>query len=513
MRAFRLSRRAAARMLPVSAATVATLSLSAVALAQPGGVGPSCELDGNSPKELFVANQAYQKAAQQTDPAARQIALKEVMKQLTNKADKWKSKNPMGHAMLTGQTLALWIADQQTPLVTTRGAIGATDAPETPINLIEATDEAFKSIVAASPACAGDVATLRQNEGWLAMTRKALDMSSGDADSANAYAQHSLTLLPENNPYPYQVLGIVAQRQGDVDKAVASWDKAVEASGTDSSYADIRQSSLFYIGLYSLEQSRTLTGAEQTARLNKAVSAMDSYLKDFGTAQDAPTVMQGMGEAYMTLGDTAKVASIYAPMLATPGEFSDYALTMGGVLATQAEKTADAITLFESAVNKNPNQRDALRNLAASYYTDKQYEKMVKPLQHLVSIDPNNVDAWSMFAFGAQGRMQAATAAPEKKQWTDSLVYYAGKADSLPVKLSIDEFQRNAESVAFTVSLEGNTDKPKANTLSVEFLDASGNVVATASEEVAPLPRGERKVIRLEAQGSGIVAYRYKPLS
>ena len=56
---------------------------------------------------------------------------------------------------------------------------------------------------------------------------------------------------------------------------------------------------------------------------------------------------------------------------------------------------------------------------------------MTEPLDKLVAIDPNNVDAWSMYAFGAQGRMQAATVAAEKKKWTDSLIYYAGKADSL----------------------------------------------------------------------------------
>ena len=109
MRATRLFRRATARRLSLSAATaVATLTLAVEAQAQPGGVGPSCEVDANSPKELFVANQSYTKAAQaQGDPAARQAALKTVMKQLTDKADKWKGKNELGYQMLLGQSLAL----------------------------------------------------------------------------------------------------------------------------------------------------------------------------------------------------------------------------------------------------------------------------------------------------------------------------------------------------------------------------------------------------------------------
>ena len=47
----------------------------------------------------------------------------------------------------------------------------------------------------------------------------------------------------------------------------------------------------------------------------------------------------------------------------------------------------------------------------------------------------------------------------------------------------------------------------------MEFLDASGNVVATASEQVEPIAKGERKVGAPAGEGTGIVAYRYKPLT
>lgn len=507
------NRRASAWLLPVSAAAVATFFVSDPVRAQPGGVGPSCELDANSPKELLVANLAFQRAAGAADPAARQAGLRQTMKELTNRPERFRDKNASGYNMILAQTLSLFVADDQTPLNTTRGALGATDAPDTPINLVQATDEAFKAILAAAPACATEVRTMRQSEGWLAMTRKALDLSSSNPDSAVIYSQHSLTLLPTDNPYPYQVLGIVAQSKGDLPLAISQWEKAVEASGTDTSYNDIRQSSLYYVGLYTLSQARELTGDAQKTALTRAANAMKTYLTDFGTSTDAATVMQGLGEAYLTMGDTASVQNIYAPQLAAPAEYSDYALTMSGVIATQAEQIDDAIKLFEAAIAKNPNQRDALRNLAASYHTAKQYEKMNKPLDALVAIDPNSYDAWSLYAFASQGRMQSTTVAAEKKKWTDSLVAYAAKADSLPVKVVVDEFERRAESVAFAASLEGASDAPRAHTFAIEFLDSNGNVVASASEEVAPIAKGERKQVRLEAQGKGIVAYRYKPLT
>jgi tetratricopeptide (TPR) repeat protein len=512
MQPLRSSRRAVTRRLSLSAAAVATLSLSAPLQAQPGGIGPSCGVDTNSPKELLVASLAFQRAATNPDPIAKLAALKNTMKELTNRQERWRSRNPLGYEMLLAQTLSSFVGLDDMELVTTRGAIGAIDAPTEPIDLVSATDKAFKAVVEGDPACAADVRALRQSEGWLAMTRKALDLSSSDPAQAAMYAQHSLTLLPVDNPYPYQVLGIVAQRNNDVPAAVEAWGKAVEAAGTDSSYADIRQSSLFYMGLYQLQYSRELEGDAQKRTLDASVDAMKQYLADYSSAPDAATVMQGLAEAYTTLNQTDQIPGIYAPMLASPDAFTDYALTMGGVLASQADQNDDAVVFFEAALKKNPNQRDALRNLAASYYARKEFAKMFPPLETLVTVDPNSVDAWTMFAFAYQGRAQEATAPADKKKYTDSLLVFSGRADSLPIKLSVDEFQRNAESVVFSVALEGNSDTPKANTLSVEFLDANGAVVASASESVEPIAKGDRKSVRLEAQGTGIVAYRYKPL-
>ncbi len=511
MRLLRVSRRASARVFPVSAAAALTFTLASAAGAQPGGVTPSCDIEFNSPKELFVANVAFQEAAGK-EGAERAVALRKTMGELTNRPERFQDRNATGYHMLMAQTLSLWIADENTPVNTTTSAIGSR-AADAPIDLVQATNGAFDAVIAADASCASNVATMRQSEGWLAVTRKALDLSQSNPDSAMVYANYSLALLPTDNPYPFQVLGVASQRKGDMQAAITNWEKAIEASGTDSAYADIRQNSLYYVGLYTLSMSRELTGDEQKAKLGAAVDAMNVYMRDFGSSPEAPTIMQGLGEAYLTMGDSAKVAGVYAPMLASPSSFEDYPLTMGGVLATQVDRVDDAAALFEAAIAKNPNQRDALRNLAATYYTAKQYDKMAKPLDVLVSIDPNNYDAWSMYAFGAQGRMQDATVPAEKKKWTDSLIVYAAKADSLPVKVVVDEFQRLPESVVFAARVEGNTAAPKANTFSVEFLDASGNVVTTATQELEAIPQGETKQVRLEAQGSGIVAYRYKPLS
>jgi len=47
-------------------------------------------------------------------------------------------------------------------------------------------------------------------------------------------------------------------------------------------------------------------------------------------------------------------------------------------------------------------------------------------------------------------------------------------------------------------------------TLTFEFLDAQGSVVATAPQTVTSIAAGENQAFELKGQGAGIVAWRYK---
>jgi tetratricopeptide (TPR) repeat protein len=181
------------------------------------------------------------------------------------------------------------------------------------------------------------------------------------------------------------------------------------------------------------------------------------------------------------------------------------------VIATRSNKADDALKLFEAAVQKNPNNRDGLRNLAATYYGKDKFQEMFAPSRKLVDIDPNNYDGWMMFAYAAQGLGKAAKLPAEKKAWTDTLVKYNTIAEGLPVKVDVAGFSRGSQNAKLTLSLE-QIAATGTYSVTAEFLDAAGNVVASATESTGALKKGERKEIVLKADGDKIYGYRYKPI-
>jgi hypothetical protein len=48
--------------------------------------------------------------------------------------------------------------------------------------------------------------------------------------------------------------------------------------------------------------------------------------------------------------------------------------------------------------------------------------------------------------------------------------------------------------------------------VTAEFLDITGNVVATGTADTGALKKGDRKNVEIKANGKGIYAYRYKPI-
>jgi hypothetical protein len=116
-----------------------------------------------------------------------------------------------------------------------------------------------------------------------------------------------------------------------------------------------------------------------------------------------------------------------------------------------------------------------------------------------------------MFAYAAQGIGKAAKLPAEKKAWTDTLVKYNTIAESLPVKVDVAGFTRGGQNASLVLSLE-QVAATGNYSVTAEFLDADGNVVASATESTGPLKKGEKKEITLKADGEKIYGYRYKPI-
>jgi tetratricopeptide (TPR) repeat protein len=260
-----------------------------------------------------------------------------------------------------------------------------------------------------------------------------------------------------------------------------------------------------------LEMASTAQGADQQTLGKEAAAAFKVLLAASPDSPDAANYYNGWADALTLAKDTASIPQVYAGLLAAPDKATDISLTMAGVIATRANKTDDALKLFEAAVAKNPNNRDGLRNLAATYYSKDKFKEMFEPTRKLVGIDPNNYDGWMMFAYASQGLGKSAKLPAEKKAWTDSLVKYQTLAEGMPVKVEVAGFTRGQSNATLSLALEQVT-AAGTYTITAEFLDEAGAVVATATESTGALKKGERKTVEFKAAAPKIYGYRYKPV-
>jgi len=267
---------------------------------------------------------------------------------------------------------------------------------------------------------------------------------------------------------------------------------------------------MYYLALTQLEQAGGAQGADQVALAKDAATTFKALITEYPDSPEVPNHYNNWADA-LTLAKEPDMSQVYVGMLADPDKQSDISLAIGGVVATRANKTDDALKLFEASVKKNPNSRDGLRNVAASYYAKDRFKDMFDPSRKLVQIDPNNYDAWMFFAYAAQGIGKAAKLPAEKKAWTDTLVKYQTIADQLPVKVEIAGFSRGADNATLTLALE-QVAATGTYTVTAEFLDMAGAVVATATADAGALKKGDRKNVEIKGTGKGIYAYRYKAI-
>lgn len=506
-------------------------AVPAVLSAQPGGVSTGCSIDPNSPKELALMELKVQSARSAKDSLARRATLKDIIRELDTKPERF-AKNMAGYHQRMAQVLTLWGMEPGIGYSPTRGALGFVTNPTETFDLLGKLDESFKGIVAAMPSCEGDVKALRQNELWLAVTRRALDASnSGQMDTADFYARKSLMLSTES-PYPHYVLANAANSKKDRAAAMGHWKLVISVSGADTSYRELKNSSLYLLSVNQLEAAEAAKGAEQQSLAKDAAATFRAVLAATPDNPDTPNIMQSWSDALKMAGDTAAIPSIYAEMLLNPAKGTDVSLTMAGVIATRINRSDDAIKLFESAVAKNPNARDALRNLAATYYGKDLFLKMFAPAQKLVAIDPNNYDGWMMFAYAAQGLAKAVVVptpkkgvvvspadrktmdalSAERKAWTDTLVKYQTYAEALPVKVEVTQFQRTSKDATLTLSFDQQLATDGTYSVTVEFVDAAGAVVGTSTQSVGPIKKGAPKSVAFKASATNVAGYRYKPL-
>lgn len=526
-----------------------TASLAALAGAQQ----KECQIDENEPNQLARAIfDLSSVSAGGTKPEQVTAKLQDALK-LVSEADP--KRNPVGEHFVYGKVLVVWMGQPGIGTDPTRGQLGFKDNPTAKFDIVAAIDSAFSYVEQKNPECAaspGGTYTWRRQKGWVDLVNDAMQEANSNVDSAVVLANRSLQLF-HHSPYGYLVLAQNALMKDKPKDALAFYDTAVAVS-TDSTMAEPRRQFLAREGNVAADAAESATGADKQAFITKAKAVFDALGKDTGgKPQYADAAAAGMARVAMLAGDTAAIKATYAPQLANPDAFSYSTLMNAAVTAARADQDADATKLFEAAMKQNPYHRDVLFNVARMDIKMDSGIKALPVLRRLMEIDPSNSDNVKLMAY-AYSSIRKAYAAEDRK-WaaaekavSDSTARYTGKSqtilkgfaerdralqakeaayadsarvvtdsairyntlgDSMPVKVTFNEFTPTDTKATISGQISNKTEAEKTYTLKIDFLDKTGAVVTSQTVSVGPVKPNSAGTFSATGTGAGISAFKY----
>ena len=528
-----------------------TVALASVAGAQQQ---KACDLDEGSPNQVARAVldlQIAQSGAGKPGDIANK--LRDAVK-LLNEGDM--KKNAAGRASVYGKTLSLWMSQPGvTNGMSTRGTIGFQTDTAAPVDIVALMDSAFTVVETSNPECVATIAPWRQQKAWVDLTNKALEYTNANKmDSASMFAKRSLQMY-KGSPYPYWILAQVSAAGNKPKDAINYYKQAIDvAKDTSQAILDLRRQLENNLGNYALQLAEDAPAADKAAMVAEAKSAFSALAKDPGTKY-ADAARTGLANVASAQGDTAALKAAYSDALANPSAFSYNSLMAAAVTAAKANQSKDAIKLFEAAHALNPYHRDVLYNLARLYLLDSAFDRAIPYARQLVAVDPASPESYQLLAVGYNA-MQKISSAKEKdleakaralgqrantskssaaikaavdsaarlntpikaysdttRMLVDSALKYNNLMMGLPAKVSFTEFTPSDTKATIGGTVVNQTDAARSFDLKIEFLDKSGNVVATQDVNVGPVPPHSSSNFSTSAAAPGGIAFRYGPIS
>jgi hypothetical protein len=211
--------------------------------------------------------------------------------------------------------------------------------------------------------------------------------------------------------------------------------------------------------------------------------------------------------------------------------------------------------LFEAAKSLNPYHRDVLYNLARLYLLDSAYAKGLQTARELIAVDPSNPDNYQLMVLGYSGikkdydyklkkvdstqkafgqkantsknasvvKAYVDSAARNNKVLTayqdssritvDSALRYNDVMQKLPARITFTEFTPKDGGASIGGTVVNQCEAARALTTKVEFLDKTGNVVASQDVAIASAAPKSSSPFSVTGTGAGIVAFRYTPFT
>jgi hypothetical protein len=229
-----------------------------------------------------------------------------------------------------------------------------------------------------------------------------------------------------------------------------------------------------------------------------AVAGLREYLTSYPDAIDAA---MSLATLYAQSSRPRDAAAVFDSLAAHARDLEPTEVfTTGERLIGQGYYEAGTRALA-LGLERNPYRREALYSLGVGYYQLHDSTHLLPIAQRVLALDPLSRASLKLVAAGWDYRRQR-----------DSTAAYLARADSgLAVELLVSVFIPDSAGASFTALVTNLKRVPsKAFHFTVEFLDARGQVVTTAPQDVPSLPPGQSQEMDLKASGKGIAGWRYR---
>jgi tetratricopeptide (TPR) repeat protein len=388
-------------------------------------------------------------------------------------------------------------------------------------------DSGFTKAQELQPSCEIDITQYRQNN-WAMLANTAIEFQrKGEIDSALTLFRDA-SLLFRELPHVYSNMGVVFANASKDDSAAVYFAKALEVAEKDTTLADDRNAAALNLAIMY----------QRTGKHADAIKMLRRYL---AWKPDDTDAQRSLAVAFRSAGMTDSADVIERGMVAQFSKTNLDSLDTSdllavGVAAFNAQRYTEAENAFAKAVTRNPYGRDARYNLANAYFAMARIAReridsltkakktdsvaaytsiaarndtaLVREISKLLEMEPMNEDGLRLLAAGQRAMHQ-----------DEALLKTAEKLVALPFTIDVSSFQMGQSVARLSLDAIGKTPMDPAGkplkaapmTLVVEFVDASGKTVDSKEVTVPVVAEGARHAIQLEAQGSGITGWKYRP--
>ncbi len=395
-------------------------------------------------------------------------------------------------------------------------------------------DTAFTHAAALAPECADEIRGFRESA-WRALAGIAGTMYQNQQTDSALMVYRLAASVDPSEPQTHYLIGTIFETTGKPDSALVYYRKAVEVArdpsdryaslalrqlaGIYSARGDADSAIAYYDKMIAAATAANDTTSRNAAALSRAIALQNAkqypqaiagfrqYLawrpEDANAKRYLAAAFQGNNQpdsAEALLRELGLSSGTRGPDTSS----AEY-LVNRGANYYQAKEFQKAAGSFARAAEVDTLNHIALRNLALTYNTLKDGAKLLDAATRLVALEPLSETAQRLQIQGYIDIKDKVHGAPA-----------VDRLDAMPVDLDVSTFVPNAGGAHVAGKALGRAPKrngkalaPAPVTVTFQFVDGSGKVVATHDLEIPALSPGKSWDFNFEAEGSNLSGWVY----